>query len=500
MQIPTAQPPLQGVVSSQGQDQPKYVITEADKKRIKLIANAWKAYNGELDPPLEPMPGEPDDNVMTNRMAPVVNAGVDFLFGKELEISVEEGAPAEAQKILDKVWGRKEARIPLLQKLAMNGAVAGHAFLRIVPEPTGTFRLVIVDPSTVYVQTAPQDCETVLLYCIQYCVNQQIKGQSNPAQVYYREEIARIDPDGDGDDGNPFADLDASWQIQHWTRVGDRSNWVAAGKPIIWPYPFPPLFSCQNLPKPNDTWGYPDITPDGIGLNNALNLVLSCVNRTLKLYGNPLIYATGTGEQIIDIRPGKIIGLPLSESKIVAVAITSDVANAKQFADDLRSDIDELTSVPGMATARVTAMPSGNMSGIAIELCFLPLNKKTDKKKCSYGELIINVSKALFVLNGLSGDIDITLAWESPMPHNDLESAQTAIALRQIGVSNVTLQRERGYDPEEEYALKHTEDARKIEAMIDQQAVPPLEPLEARIPETHPVLPLQGDVQGGQHA
>lgn len=488
-QTPTY-PPLQGM-QPQAPGQPQYVITEADKKRVKFIADAWKAYKGELDKPLQPMPGDPDDNVRTNRMAPVVNVGVDWLFGKEVEISVEEGALAEAQELLDTIWGRKEARIPLLQKLAMNGAIAGQAFLRIVPEPNGTFRLVVVDPATVYIKTAPQDCETVECYCIQYAVNQQVNG--SPAQVYYREEISRNDPDNDGDDGNPFADVDATWSIQHWSRVGDRGNWTPAGAPIIWPYSFSPLFSCQNLPMPNDPWGIPDVTPDGIGLNNSLNLVLSSTNRVLKIYGTPILTATGVGESSIDIKPGKIIGLPLPESKVSAVAIASDGATAKQFADDLRSDIDELTSVPGMATARMTAMPNGNMSGIAIELCFMPLTKKTDKKRCLYGDLIINVSKALFVLNGLSQDFDVTLAWQNPLPHDDLQSAQAAIAWKQINVSNTTLQRNNGFDPDEEYELSRTEDARKVEAYVQSQA--PEEVLQPRVPETIPM-----PQQRGQHA
>src|SRR5690348_6736515 len=108
---------------------PQYQITDADRSRMQAIHSAWRAYHGDLTKPLKPMPGQADDNVMSNRMMPVVNTGTFFLFGKELEISVEEGAPKEAQNCLKKAWGRKEARIPLLQKLHMNGAVSGHAFL-----------------------------------------------------------------------------------------------------------------------------------------------------------------------------------------------------------------------------------------------------------------------------------------------------------------------------------------------------------------------------------
>lgn len=456
---------------TQAPTQPQYEISDADQERLRRVADAWQAYRGELAPPLKKMDDQPDDNVLSNRMQAIVDRGVDFLFGKELEISIEEGAPQEAQDFLDQTWGRKETRIPLLQKLAMNGAMAGQAFLRIVPELDKSYRLVVVDPSTVFVQTAAQDCETVQLYCIEYATDEKINGK--PARVFYREEIARIDPDNDGDGGNPFADTDATWLIQHWSRVGDRGNWTPAGDPIGWPYPFPPLFSCQNLPNPNDFWGIPDITPDLIGTNEALNLVQSCVNRILKLYGQPILYATGTGEQVIDIRPGKIIGLPLAESKIVAVTLASDVASALSFATALRSDIDEQSAIPGVATGRISELPRGTMSGVAIELLFMPTIKKTDKKRCLYGELIIDVSKALLILNGMSPDIDLTLAWQSPLPADDLQALQAAVIKKQIGISDATIQRELGYNPEEEMELSQTEDAQKLIAFARGQGMPP---------------------------
>src|SRR6266536_2030593 len=199
----TMQPPAPAQQAEQVQ--PTYEITEEDKKRIQRIRDAWQAYNGELDPPLKKMPDGTDPNVLTNRCQPIVDAGVNFLFGQELEISCEEGAPQEAQDFLNETWGRKETRIPLLQDLAYNGAIAGSAFLRIVPDDKGDFRLITVDPSIVVgMETAPQDSKM-----------EKINGK--PQEVYYREEIMRIDPDGNASKGMP--DDDDTWQIQHWTQV-----------------------------------------------------------------------------------------------------------------------------------------------------------------------------------------------------------------------------------------------------------------------------------------
>src|SRR5579872_792859 len=128
--------------------QPAYTLTDDDLARQKAIAYAWKAYEGCLDKPLVPLPGDPDDNVLSNRCQQIVDRGVDFLFGKELEIALADAAPDTAQSLIDTAWGRKETRIPLLQDLAMNGAMAGRAFLRIMPNKDATkFRLITVDPA-----------------------------------------------------------------------------------------------------------------------------------------------------------------------------------------------------------------------------------------------------------------------------------------------------------------------------------------------------------------
>src|SRR6266567_4676781 len=480
MQTPTLTAPQ----LAQVQAQPQYVISDEDKARMKAIEAAWKAYDGDFEPHLEKTPEGIDPNVVINQISPIVDTGVDFLFGQEIEISVEKGAPQAAQDFLNDAWGEKEVRIPLLQDLAMNGAMARTAFLRIVPSADKpgkqkTYRLVAVDPSTVCVQTAPQDCETVLLYCIQYSAKERVNGRD--VIVYYREEITRIDPDGNAARG--MADDDDTWQIQHWSQETQHgmepknTNWTPAGEPIVWPYPFPPLFHCKNLPRPNDFWGRADVRKDLIGMNEALNIGQSCIMLDQIIYGNPILYANGMGDGSIERRSGRIIQLPLVESKITAVAIPSDIPNALAFAADLRSSIDEASGVPGVATGRIKDMPRVNLSGIAIELLFMRLLKQNDKKKCTYGALIIDVSKALLVLNGFSGDIKITLEWANPLPHEDLPTAQYAVLLKNLGISNATIQRMLGFDPEEEQKLSQAEDeialAKQQKILAMQQSAQP---------------------------
>ncbi len=177
--------------------------------------------------------------------------------------------------------------------------------------------------------------------------------------------------------------------------------------------------------------------------------------------------------------------------EINVAAINSDVPNALTFSEDMRSDMDEQSHFPGVATGRMKDMPRGNLSGVAIELLFLPALKKTDGKRCRYGELIIEASKALLVLNHMSEDIDITLDWQDPLPHDDLQSLQAAILKLQIGVSKPTIQRENGYDPAEQARLNAEEDQKKLDMFAKGQGMPPPG-------QPTPMPPMPGSVQPGQ--
>ena len=476
--------------------QPQYEMTTEDKTRIKLIADNWQAINGDLAPPLQKMPNGTDPNVCPNRCGPIVDRGVDALFGKPLGIMIGEDDPSAAQDFLELCWGLNEARLPLLQEVAYNGAAAFRAFLRIVPNTQGTkFRLIPVDPSIVSVKYAPQDCETVLLYHLEYSVMEKINGKIQ--QVFYCEEMQRLDPDGNALKSMP--DDDDTWEIQHWTRVGDTGAWTPAGKPIAWNYNFAPLFSCKNLPKPNDFWGNADITPSLIGMNNALNLSLSCSNLVQILYGQPIIAASGVSESSIDIKPGKIIGLPTDTSKIWAVTITSDLANSIAFAGDLRSDMDEQSSVPAVVMGRMSVLPRGQLSGVTMELMFMPLTMKNEKKKCLYGKLIIDVSMALLVLGKFSPDIKVSLKWQTFLPNDDLAAVQAAQGKQALGVSNGTLISELGYNPEEEMDLN---DAENEKAIAKAQALNPVAPVPGQAPATvgqpAPVKPVSPFIGGQQ--
>lgn len=95
-----------------------------------------------------------------------------------------------------------------------------------------------------------------------------------------------------------------------------------------------------------------------------------------------------------------------------------------------------------------------------------------------------------------SADIDITLHWESSLPVDDLPTVQAYILLKSIGVSNSSIMRKLGYDPDEEMALSQEEDAKMMQ-FNQQQGIQPMSPTVPGVPGLPGQPPAQSPLQGG---
>lgn len=289
---------------------------QEDQARRAAIQRAWKAYRGDLPKPLKVADGQPDDNVRSNRCAPIVDKGTSFLFGQVLKIEATDEAtdtsepstppvitpptepghapkvkklakpkPSPTQDFLDGLWGDDDDKMTLLSQMAINGGVCGQVFVKLIPPLTGMKypRIVVLDPSLVRMVTSPDDVSLVLAYIIEYPVG---------GDMQKRQIIARIDPDGDalavGAD-----DIDETWTITTYTRKGSFGNWIQVGSVEDWPYRFAPIFTNQNLPNPNEAWGVPDLSDDIIAMNSNLNFIQSNTSRIIKFHAHPKTWAKG---------------------------------------------------------------------------------------------------------------------------------------------------------------------------------------------------------------
>lgn len=487
--------------------------TPEDRKRREAGKLALKAYHGALDKPLKPEPDAPDLNVIINRCGPIVDKGVSFLAGQPLQI--ELAAPDAEQQVsnatlnplqqwLKEALGDEDDFMTFLSEVATNGAIFGHAFIKIIPPVNDSQQyptLRNLDPQTVTVQTEPDDCQIARSYCITY---DTADPDAPSVIVTKRQIIERVDPDGDADAGVEN-DLDDTWRITNYCR---RQNGQAAqlmgpgsmqsqpdqgfemdGEPEVWPHPYPPIVDCPNLPNPNEHWGAPDLTPAIIGMNTALNFVESNINSIGYMHGHPWLW-TNSDLNGVKTQPGRVIEINDPQGTLNALTATGDIAGLMSHAASLRADMDEQSRVPAVALGRQEALPKGQISGIAINLLFQPILEKTTLKRRLYGRMIRETCLRMLALGGLIGDdlndVRVTLQWKPIMPQDDTAMAQTAVALQQIGYSQRTLIERTGGDPNLEVENKTEEQQRQMDAVMKGQGLPPAPPPPSSKPGKQP--------------
>lgn len=454
---------------------------DADRKRE--MSEAWKAYRGKFQDPLKVEHNKVNDNVKPNRCRTIVDKGVSFLFGPALKIQAtdeakkkEQNPDAESpiQDFLDQVWGDEDDRMTLLAKIAMNGGNCGQTFVKVIP-PGGTRkipRIVNLNPQNIRIVTDPEDSDLHLAYIIEYPIN---------SGWQKRQIIARVDPGSTleiwGDN-----DPDDTWTITNYQRralaTGQESDWRQVGDTEDWAYPFPPIFTCQNLPNPNEPWGIADLTDDLIHMNKVLIFIQSNISRILKYHAHPKTVAKGLRLDQLAVAPDDTIVLQSPDADIKNLEMSSDLSSSLNFASEIRADMDEQSRVPAVALGRLADLPKGNISGVALQLLFQPLLEKTVQKRRLYGKMIREVTRAALVLAGLIplsqwDSYQVDIHWPDLLPIDDLAAAQTALLWKQLGVSEDTLLQSGGFDPGDEAEKSANEAQRDMNAFGKGQGAPP---------------------------
>lgn len=411
-------------------------------ERAEAIARRWRAYHGQWPAPLKRKPGQPDDSVIVNYARVIVDKGVSFLFGQDIRFELDETTQTEAETWLAACW-QENRQATLLHKLALNGAVAGHAFVKIEPGQPYP-RLVIVDPAAITVQWDPRDIDTVLAYTQQWTgINYETR---RPA--YYRQVTRR--------DGG-------QWVVIDQQSEPDALSWITIAE-TPWPYAWPPILDCQNLPCPNEYYGISDIEDDVLRLNQALNFTLSNISRILRYHAHPKTWGRGFTAAQLSLSVDETIVLPNPEAELRNLEMQSDLAASIAFAERLREALHEMSRVPEVATGRLDN--AGPLSGVALSILYQPLLEKTETKRRTYGDLLAELNRRLLALGGFGEDNRTVIHWPELLPSDPLQERQAALLDQQLGVSQDTILQRLGFDPDLERQKRVASEAEASQAMM----------------------------------
>jgi hypothetical protein len=442
------------------------------------LAGRWAAYKGAFSGPLSKLPDSPDLNIITNEVAPRVHGAVDFLFGPALKIE-SANDDQNVQALIDKVFGNEDQRMTMLSRLKINGAVYGHCLVKLVMPKNKRAasidnppRLVVQNPELYTIEADPDDCELALRYT---CIWPATDEDGNPCERM--QTTTRCDPEGWDDSLATGVDDDTHWEIQDWQRADNGQEWQPVGPVMLWPYQYAPIVDWQNFPEPNDHWGTPDVDEGVVNLNRNLHLVESEHNATLYSQGTPILINQGAGDmQGMTPTPGVITDAPGSDVK--AIAAVGDPTNYATFASQIRANMDEATSMPGVAIGRMVDLPRGQVSGITMHLLYGPRIMRTEHERRLYGQGIRDLVRLLLLVCGqaAASQEEVQLTWQDALPTDDVAMAQMGLALQQLGFSMHTICSLLGqnYDMELQYKQMEAQDQARMQAAgLANPPVPP---------------------------
>lgn len=406
-------------------DQLTKLATDELAARRKAIDSAWAYYEGNHRKPLKVKRGQVDDNVILNVTRKAIAQAISLLFGELPTFEIGKDDQDDEDQLLADLWTANDAQI-LLHNMALNGALGGHVFVKMVPAEAIGVRLLLLNPRQVSVFWQPDDMQVVTAYVIGY--------QLSDTEV--RQDIVR---------------MDGGWLVRDLARERGR-NWEIKQE-LMWGFPWAPIVDWQNLPDPEEYYGDPDLVrPE---LNDALNFVASNTMRIIKHHGHPK--TIGTGMRASEVQETAVDGfwsVPNPDAKIANLEMQSDLGSSMAFLQLLQQWF--------FAEHRAVDLASfgadlGNLTNFGLRTMYKDALDKLGTKRALYGKALADISERSLALMGMVGRPTIT--WPDPLPFNDAEEIvgiQTEMGLGILSKETAASLRGRKWELEQERIAEET--------------------------------------------
>ncbi|MCL4252629.1 MAG: phage portal protein [Anaerolineae bacterium] len=345
-------------------------------------------YEGEHPPQLTDL----RDNVVLNICKQVVDETVAFLVPDmpRFELDTDPDSKNDREKWLHRAWDENGGAM-LVHQMALNGALTGHVFARIVPN-TPYPRVINLNPANLLVWWGADDYQTVHAYEIRW-----EDGQNRYRQDIYKEEGSWII--ADYAQNHPKSGR----KIGAWERLSATS------------LPYCPIVSWSHLPNANAHYGRDELGAL-VGLNGHINKVASDIKSILRYHAYPT--TVGTGFSAKDVQETRIDGfltIPDKEARVFNVEMQSDLASSLALLDRLEA---HLLGISRVVLSRGGVDAFRGMTNLAVRTAYLPMIHKNEQLRRAYGWGLRQLSRLMldFCPVPAADDERISLYWSDPLP------------------------------------------------------------------------------------
>lgn len=379
-------------------------LPEIEQERVTTIKRKRNYSAGKHKNQLTVKPGQADDNVTLNFIGVICQRSVSALFGKGFSLDWQDNGESEQAAYIQDVFDANKEE-SLFHRAGMVGAETGTPCIKILPTD-GLPRLVALNPEWVFIDTKPDDFETVIRYTIQYSIGEAAYKQT-------------IEPNETG----------TAWIVKDWEMSNGTSNKWTLKQETAWPYPFPPVLHWQNLPSANDVYGLPDITDDVIALQDRVNFVASNISKIIRYHAHPKTWASGFGNPgVASWGADEMITLPTAGATIQNLEMQSDLASSERYLLDLRQAMFDITRTVDLDSISDKV---GSLTNFGLRVLYQDFLQKTDTKRELYGDAISELVRRLLIIAGYE-PLDVEVIWPEILPINQVEtiaSVEKGIAL-----------------------------------------------------------------------
>lgn len=394
----------------------------AIQRRLSYYAGNHKKWliNPETK---EPTP----ENVTINVARKIVDQSASFLFGDSPDITCGDKT---LDMLIEKLEDANQDDL-FYTNLGKAGSIAGHSFVKLIPDPVRGVRWVMQDAELVSAFWSPSDGKTPIAYKIEWQV-----GKDD-----YRQDIAWVAEIG-------------KWVISDLKREG-KGSWQNINDPTVWQWEFPPIVDWQNLPDFTSYYGESDLT--SLDLNDSINFTASNINRILKYHAHPKTIAIGANAD--DIKGTAVDGLwaiANPDAKVFNLEMQSDLSSSMGYLQFLQAAFYSQEQAVDLASMKDRI---GQLTNFGLRTLFSDALSKNSIKQLLYGYGIKEIIYRSLVMMGHTVDPrNIDVKFGDPLPLNEKEIADmTKLEIESGTISKQTGSELNGHDWAVESARMTTE-------------------------------------------
>ncbi len=418
-------------------------VSKEDATRKTLIEVAREYAKGNQPPPLMVKLGQTNDNVIVNLTGLVRDRATALLFGEGVEFDLPGEGDTPESEYIEAVWEAND-KDELLQDTSDYGVTGGTPCFQINPgaiykDGVVYPEILCIDPAYLTIKTEPENYRRVAKYVIQY----KVRMEEGDRERNRKREIIPLK----SIDEATGAETISSWEIHDYIE-GDNGTWIEMNTPVLWNYSFPPILPFKNLPNAGSPYGKPDITPDVLHLQDAINRVVSNANKVLRLMAHQRLFGKMFGSASrVDVGPDSILNSDNPDADLKSLDPTSDFAGMTGFGELLR---EALFTIARSSDPQGIKDKVGQITNFGLSILYKDAIDKLKTKRKLYGEALKELNRRLLILNDMEPDPGDVI-WAEALPQNEGEEIRGYEFDLRNGIASVqTIRQKRGYDEETE--------------------------------------------------